>query len=74
MGIGVRGFYIKIERSDDFLDFSLDGSWGGLVVCKRLPQGVRTISTPGKSHSENFLFRDFVGLPNPCFPEVYLVL
>ena len=26
-------------------------------MCKILPRGVRTISTPGKSNSENVMFR-----------------
>ena len=34
--------------------FSLYGKWELLTVCKRLPRGTPTISTPGKPHSENF--------------------
>ena len=47
-----------------FLDFALYGSWEGLVVCKILPRGAPTISTPGKPHSENFFFR--ILLPPPA--------
>ena len=35
-------------------DFSLYGTWEGVVVGKILPQGVGTISTPGKLNSEKF--------------------
>ena len=37
-----------------FSDFSLYGSWEGVDMCKILPQGVGTISTPGKLNSEKF--------------------
>ena len=36
--------------------FSLYGTWEGVVVGKILPQGVGTISTPGKLNSEKFKF------------------
>ena len=44
---------IKIYLSDYFSDFSLYGSWEGLVVWKSLRQGPLTISTPGKPNSDN---------------------
>ena len=48
----------KLYFSEHFLDFSLYGSWEGLVVWKRLRQGPSTISTPGKPNYENVGVRD----------------
>ena len=45
------------------MDFALYGSWEVLDRCKILVQGPLRISTPGKLHSENFLFSTFCLFP-----------
>jgi len=65
--IGKSGKLVNYIIFDDFLDFALYGSWEVLDRCKILVQGPLRISTPGKLHSENFLFYDF-------FPQTVLAL
>ena len=43
-----------------FWFFSLYGSWEPLDSLKILPRDVRTFSTIGRPHSENFFFRLFL--------------
>ena len=72
---GLIGYY-HFEKSENKLintfrqhfDFLIYGSWEGLDRLKRLPEGVGTISTPGKPNSENFFFPTF-WTPNPGFYE-----
>ena len=57
---------LNVRDFQYFFDFALCsqyGSLGGLDRLKRLPQGVETISTPGKPHSENFFFEHFLTPP-----------
>ena len=73
MGIGVRGFYIKIDCSDDFLDFSLYGSWEDLDYLdpisdmKTMSQGVPTFSAI-ENLILNFVFWSFFEPPPPPPP------
>ena len=55
-------FYIKNIFFGQFSDFSLYGSWEGVDMGKILPQGVGTISTPGKLNSEKLNFSIFLSI------------
>ena len=47
--------YINVKKS-----FCLYGRWGGLDICKRLPQGVRTFCPPGKPILRRSIFRSIL--------------
>ena len=49
------GNILKILGQSENFDFSLYGSWEPLDMCKSMPQGPLSFSTPGKPISENFI-------------------